>query len=79
MIGQIVCSMGGRVKGYFMVVVNECDGCVFVCDGKERPLERPKQKNLKHLFFTNTFLSEESFKTNKALRKSLAIYRDSVN
>ena len=24
-------------------------------------------------------LSEEGFKTNKALRKSLAIYRDSVN
>ena len=78
MIGQIVCSKAGRDKGYFMVSVKECDGYVFVCDGKERPLERPKQKNPKHLCFTNTVLGEESFKTNKALRKSLAIYRDSV-
>ena len=79
MIGQIVCSRAGRDKGYFMVVVKECDDFVFVCDGKERPLERPKQKNPKHLCLTNTVLSEEGFKTNKALRKSLAIYRDSVN
>lgn len=79
MIGQIVCSRAGRDKGYFMVVVKENDGAVFVCDGKERPLERPKLKNPKHLCFTNTVLLEENFKTNKALRKSLAIYRDSVN
>lgn len=79
MIGQIVCSKAGRDKGYFMVVVKESEGVVFVCDGKERPLERPKLKNPKHLCFTNTVLLEENFKTNKALRKSLAIYRDSVN
>ena len=79
MTGQIVCSKAGRDKGYFMVVVKENDGVVFVCDGKERPLERPKLKNPKHLCFTNTVLLEENFKTNKALRKSLAIYRDSVN
>ena len=49
MVGQIVCSKAGRDKGYFMVVVEEGDGFVFVCDGKERPLERPKRKNIKHL------------------------------
>ena len=79
MIGQIVCSKAGRDKGYFMVVVKESEGVVFVCDGKERPLERPKLKNPKHLCFTNTVLSAESFRTNKSLRKALAIYRDSVN
>ena len=79
MIGQIVCSRAGRDKGYFMIVVEEKDNFVSVCDGKERPLERPKRKNPKHLCFTNTVLSEEGFKTNKSLRKSLAIYRDSVD
>ena len=78
MIGQIVCSKTGRDKGYFMLVVGESEGYLLVCDGKERPLERPKLKNPKHLCFTNTVLLEESFKSNKALRKSLAIYRDSV-
>lgn len=79
MIGQIVCSKAGRDKGYFLVVVKEEDGFIFVSDGKERPLERPKLKSAKHLCFTNTVLGLESFKTNKALRKTLAIYRDSVN
>ena len=76
MVGQLVCSKAGRDKCYFMVVVKEEDNFVYVCDGKERPLERPKRKNIKHLSFTNTILDENSFKTNKALRKELAIIRD---
>ena len=76
MVGRIVCSKAGRDKGYFMVVVEEGDGFVFVCDGKERPIERPKRKNIKHIAFTNTVLEEESSITNKQLRKALAIFRD---
>ncbi len=76
MIGQIVCSKKGRDKGYFLVVVEETDNTVYVCDGKERPLERPKKKNVKHLSFTNTVLETDCFKSNKGLRKALAIYRD---
>lgn len=79
MVGQIVCSKKGRDKGYFLVVVGIEDGAVFVCDGKERPLERPKRKNIKHVSFTNQVLEQESFKTNKSLRKALAVYRDSAN
>ena len=76
MVGQIVCSKAGRDKGYFMVVVEEGDGFVFVCDGKERPLERPKRKNIKHIAFTNTVLEEESSittvtTTNKDLKTVL--------
>jgi len=77
MTGQIVCSLSGRDKGYFMVTVAEDEQYVYVCDGKERPLERPKRKNRKHIRITNTVLSEDSFKTNKNLRKELAIFRSS--
>lgn len=76
MIGQIVCSKSGRDKGYFMVVVAEDDCSVYVCDGKERPLNRPKRKNPKHLSVCDKSLGPECFKTNKLLRKFLAIYRD---
>lgn len=75
MIGQIVCSKKGRDKGYFLVIVEETDNAVYVCDGKERPLERPKKKNVKHLSFTGTVLEINCFNTNKQLRKSLAIYK----
>ena len=78
MVGRIVCSKAGRDKGYFMVVVKCEDDAVFVCDGKERPLQRPKRKNKKHLQFTNTVLSEKSYNTNKSLRKALAVYRDTA-
>lgn len=74
--GRIVYSKAGRDKGDFAVVVG-CEGDnLLICDGKQRPLERPKRKNAKHLAFTNTYFEEESFKTNKQLRKSLAIYRN---
>lgn len=76
MIGQIVCSKKGRDKGSFLVVVEKGENFVMVCDGKERPLERPKKKNTKHLSFTDTVLKTECFNTNKQLRKSLAIFRD---
>ena len=78
MVGRIVCSKSGRDKGYFLVVVKEEDGFLLVCDGKERPLSRPKKKNPKHLALTNTVLSEDSYSTDKSLRRALAIYRDSV-
>ena len=78
MVGQIVCSKSGRDKGYFMVIVNEDENYLYVCDGKERPLERPKRKNAKHLSLTNTVLEEDSFKTNKSLKKALAVFRDSA-
>ncbi len=78
MIGKIVCSKSGRDKGYFMVVVDVKDDFVLVCDGKERSLERPKRKNPKHLSFTNTVLTKDSYKTNKSLKKALAVYRDTA-
>ena len=78
MVGQIVCSKSGRDKGYFMVVVSEENGIYFVCDGKERPLERPKKKNAKHLVFTEIILCNNDYITNRQLRKALAVFRDSA-
>ena len=78
MIGQIVCSKSGRDKGYFLVIVEEDEKFVYLCDGKERPVERPKRKNVKHISFTNTVLGKDSFKTNQSLKKALAVYRDSA-
>ena len=78
MVGRIVCSKSGRDKGYFLVVVKEENGFLFVCDGKERPLSKPKKKNPKHLALTNTVLDDSSYSTDKSLRRSLAIYRVSV-
>ncbi len=75
MYGRIVCSKAGRDKGKFMVVVGCKDKALLVCDGKERPLERPKPKNIKHLAVTRSSLEEKQFATNRSLRRALAVYR----
>ena len=79
MVGRIVCSKKGRDKGAFMVVVGEAEGRLLVCDGKERPLQRPKPKNIKHLSLTNNSLTLEQFSSNRALRKSLREYKGELS
>ena len=74
-IGQIVYSKAGRDKGKALIVISSSDLGVFVVDGKERPLERPKLKNTKHLNLTNYCLSENEYRSNKALRASLKRYQ----
>ena len=74
-IGQIVYSKAGRDKGKVMAVISNSDSEIFVADGKERPLERPKLKNQKHLIVTGYCLKQEEYRSNKALRSSLKRYQ----
>ena len=69
--GRVVFSKKGRDKGRHLVVTSADQNGVYVVDGKERPICRPKRKNPKHVDATNQCLSEESFATNRALRKAL--------
>ncbi len=69
--GSVVISKAGRDKGYFLVVTEVTDSGVYVCDGKERPVERPKKKNPLHLAKTRYVLSEEETATNRSLKRAL--------
>lgn len=68
--GSVVVSKAGRDKGYLLAVVGIEKDYVLVADGKERPLERPKRKNPKHLAKTAMTVSLENI-TNRGLRKAL--------
>ena len=70
-VGQVVFSKAGRDKGYPMLVFKEEDGFVFVVDGKERPLSRPKRKNPKHLRTTNTVIDESDMANDAKIKKLL--------
>lgn len=70
-IGSVVKSLTGRDKNKLMIVVDVSGKGVLVCDGKERPLERPKIKNPKHLERTEFSLNIITVATNRALRKAL--------
>ncbi|HHW45917.1 MAG TPA: hypothetical protein GXX17_03280 [Clostridiales bacterium] len=69
--GCIVRSKAGRDKDTYLVVVSVDGKNCYLCDGKKRPLERPKLKNSKHLAPTNWILNEEQLSTNKGLRQAL--------
>lgn len=69
--GQVVRSKAGRDQGGFLAVLEPGPGWVLVCDGKERPLERPKRKNRRHLAPTDMRVPEECLGSNRKLRAAL--------
>ena len=69
--GSVVISRAGRDKGSHLAVTGFLEDRVLVCDGGERPLERPKAKNLKHIAVTCRKLSEYDMAANSRLRRAL--------
>ncbi len=73
--GLVVKSQAGKDKGCYFVVIGVEGNCALVCDGKLRPLSRPKKKNLKHLVVTNTILLCSEYGTNRMLKKTLSRFK----
>lgn len=70
--GTVVRASAGRDKDGLFVVLGEKNGYVLICNGKRRPVDRPKRKNPSHLKPTEDTLPEEGLKTNRMIRKALA-------
>ncbi|MBR4949490.1 MAG: RNA-binding protein [Clostridia bacterium] len=80
--GCVVISKAGRDKGkLFFVLSQPEENIVMIVDGKQRNLEHPKKKKLKHvmkfdgkdeevLFVSSKIASEEKV-TNSEIRKAL--------
>lgn len=75
-VGTVVISKAGRDKGRFMVVTEVLSDKVVVIDGKERPIERPKLKNIKHIAYTKHKISEYDMAANSRIRKALNLLGD---
>lgn len=73
-IGRVVYSRAGRDTGEFLAIVGQEGQTLLVCNGKDRPLERPKNKNRKHIGLTNTVLDSGSMSTNRSLRRALSTF-----
>ena len=73
-IGSIVRSSAGRDKDKFFAVVAFENGRIYIADGKEHKLERPKLKNKKHLLFTKDKICPQDLQFNRTLRKRLLKY-----
>ena len=69
--GQVVRCGAGRDQGGYFLILELCGRYALICDGKRRPLERPKKKNQIHLFATSTVLPDRSMRTNREIRNAL--------
>ena len=48
--GSLVISLAGHDAGRIYLVVSQNGKCVYLSDGREHKLARPKRKNIKHIF-----------------------------
>ena len=68
--GTVVIAKAGRDKGKAFAVIEVLDPrTVLIADGKRRPIERPKRKNVIHLQMTRTTV--DCITTNRQLRNTL--------
>lgn len=75
--GTVVIASAGKEKGGFYVVTEVLGPrFVLIADGRRRPLERPKKKNVAHLKRTNHTIGEIS--TNRQLRITLRAFIEEV-
>ena len=72
-IGMIVRSAAGHDRGNFLVITAVEGDFAFIADGKERKLEKPKKKRLKHLKLTNTVIDTDNL-TDKGLTKIISSF-----
>ena len=70
-VGDVVCSKAGRDEGTFLVVVGIEGGYPLLCDGKQRPLERPKRKIRCIWHGPTASIDLQTMETNRALRRAL--------
>ena len=77
--GNVIRSLAGRDKGRLLAVMQVSEKLVTVCDGKERPVDRPKSKNIRHVEYVGASLSEAETATNRALKKALARLDAEIN
>ena len=73
--GDIVLVTSGHDSGSIcMIVAEESEGYVYIANGKQRPVGKPKKKNVKHL----RVIDEKDFDgqpTNKQLKRILSAYK----
>lgn len=72
--GSIVKAIAGREKDSYYVAVGIHDGFVEIADGKERKLEKPKRKSIKHISPENAVIDTNEL-TNKKLRKLILMFK----
>ena len=63
-IGSIVKATYGRETGEIFIITKKTGDYVYLTNGKSRPLENPKKKNVKHIYLLNKDILKDIDLTN---------------
>lgn len=72
-VGSVVRALAGREKDRCFVAAAVDGGFVYIADGKERKLSKPKKKSMKHISPVGAVIDTEGL-TDKKLRGLLRGY-----
>lgn len=76
--GTVVKALAGREGGFFAVLGAEGDR-VFIANGKQYKINKPKRKNQKHISLTKIYFEEEILNSDKKLKKAILALANSHN
>ena len=69
--GCVVKIKAGRDSGTFMAIVGIDDSRVYLVNGKDRVLGKPKAKNFRHITPTKMVLDKETMSSDRMINKKL--------
>ena len=83
MIGQFATSKAGHDKGQIYVITAAEGEFVYLCDGRLKPVEKPKKKRIKHIQIINATVPEvlrdrlinKETVSNEEIKYAIKIYR----
>lgn len=82
-IGDIVVSICGHDMGEWYVVEQVLGKYVYLIDGKNKPLDKPKKKQVKHILATKYYAQELAEKLNlrqniqnAEIRKTIKFFKE---
>lgn len=67
MIGKFATSKAGHDKCQLYVIISKEEDYVYLCDGKNRTMKKPKKKRIKHIQIINQTVEENLL--NRLLKK----------
>lgn len=75
MVGMLATSKAGHDKTEVYVIVAEDEKYIYLCDGRLKPLEKPKKKSRKHIQIIKAKVNED---LQERLVKGMTVYNEEI-
>ena len=84
-VGEVVVSLCGHDMGEWYIVADVQGEFIYLIDGGNKPIEKPKKKKIKHIAKTTYFAEEvaqkianKKYLQNAEVRKALKFFKNNI-